>query len=48
MLCGTILWIVNNVIAGSVGGTALEVVIAAVNLMTIRRMLRDARGVPAS
>lgn len=44
MLCGTVLWIVNNVIAGSVGGTALEVVIAAVNLMTIRRMLRDARA----
>ncbi|CAN7589974.1 YgjV family protein [Massilia sp. LjRoot122] len=44
MLCGTVLWIVNNVIAGSVGGTALEVVIAAVNLMTIRRMMRDAGG----
>uniref|UniRef100_UPI00124F871F YgjV family protein n=1 Tax=Acinetobacter bereziniae TaxID=106648 RepID=UPI00124F871F len=44
MLCGTGLWIVNNVIAGSVGGTALEVVIAAVNIVTIRRMLRDARA----
>lgn len=44
MLCGTVLWIANNVIAGSVGGTALEVVIAAVNLMTIRRMMREARG----
>ena len=46
MLCGTVLWIVNNVIAGSVGGTALEVVIAAVNLVTIRRMLREAPAVP--
>jgi hypothetical protein len=43
MLCGTALWIVNNMIAGSVGGTALELVIAAVNVVTIRRMLRDAR-----
>ncbi|KFI07926.1 YgjV family protein [Massilia sp. BSC265] len=48
MLCGTVLWIINNIIAGSVGGTALEVVIAAVNVVTIRRMMRDARGVPAS
>ena len=45
MLCGTGLWIANNLIAGSVGGTALEVVIAAVNLMTIRRMMRDAGSV---
>lgn len=43
MLCGTVLWIINNIIAGSVGGTALEVVIAAVNLVTIWRMMRDAR-----
>ncbi|WP_202033712.1 YgjV family protein [Massilia sp. Se16.2.3] len=42
MLCGTALWIVNNVLAGSVGGTALELVIAVVNLVTIRRMARDA------
>ena len=39
MLCGTGLWIANNLIAGSIGGTALEVVVAAVNLMTIARML---------
>ena len=48
MLCGTVLWIVNNVIAGSVGGTALEVVIAAVNIMTIRRMMRDERAQQAA
>jgi hypothetical protein len=41
MLCGTVLWIANNVIAGSIGGTALESVIAVVNLMTIRRMARE-------
>lgn len=41
MLCGTGLWIANNLIAGSIGGTALEVVVAAVNLVTIARMLRE-------
>lgn len=46
MLCGTFLWIANNVIAGSIGGTALEVVIAAVNLVTIARMAREARTSP--
>lgn len=41
MLCGTGLWIANNVITGSIGGTALELVIAVVNILTIRRMMRD-------
>lgn len=41
MLVGTVLWIANNVIAGSIGGTALEVVIAVVNLVTIGRMARQ-------
>lgn len=41
MLMGTCLWIANNVISGSIGGTALEVVIAAVNLVTIARMVRQ-------
>lgn len=48
MLCGTGLWIANNLIAGSVGGTALELVIAAVNIVTIRRMAREARALPAA
>lgn len=43
MLCGTGLWIANNLIVGSIGGTALEVVVAAVNLATIARMARDGR-----
>lgn len=42
MLCGTGLWIANNLIAGSIGGTALELVVAAVNLRTIYRMARSA------
>jgi len=40
MMCGTALWIANNLIVGSIGGTALEVVIAVINLATITRMLR--------
>lgn len=47
MLCGTLLWIANNVIAGSIGGTALELVIAIVNTVTIARMAKQARAVPA-
>ena len=43
MLCGTGLWIANNVVTGSIGGTALEVVMAAVNTTTILRMARAAR-----
>jgi hypothetical protein len=38
MLCGTSLWIANNVIAGSIGGTALEVVVAITNITTMVRM----------
>lgn len=40
MMCGTGLWIANNLIVGSIGGTALEVVIALINATTIIRMLR--------
>jgi hypothetical protein len=40
MLCGTELWIANNLIVGSIGGTALELVIAVINLTTIVRLLR--------
>lgn len=48
MLCGTLLWIANNVIAGSIGGTALETVIAAVNMTTIWRMAREAKTAQAA
>jgi hypothetical protein len=40
MLCGTAMWIANNVIAGSIGGTVLEVVVALVNVSTILRLYR--------
>lgn len=51
MLAGTCFWIANNLIAGSIGGTALEVVVAAVNLSTIARLYlatRESRARPAS
>ncbi|RZL04878.1 MAG: YgjV family protein, partial [Rubrivivax sp.] len=48
MLCGTGLWIANNLIVGSIGGTALEIVIAVINLSTIARMLRSPPGPPAA
>jgi len=38
MLAGTLLWIVNNVLSGSIGGTALELTILAVNCSTIWRL----------
>jgi hypothetical protein len=44
MLCGTGLWVANNLVVGSIGGTALEIVIAAINLSTIARMAREARA----
>lgn len=44
MLCGTGLWIANNLLVGSIGGTALEVVVAAVNLSTIWRLHRERRA----
>ena len=43
MLCGTALWVANNLIANSIGGTALECVVALVNGGTIWRMWRAQR-----
>lgn len=47
MLLGTLLWTLNNVLAGSIGGTALELVILATNGYTITRMHRAARQASA-
>ncbi|QTN26332.1 YgjV family protein [Rhodoferax sp. AJA081-3] len=46
MLAGTVLWITNNALAGSIGGTALEVVILLVNSYTIARMFKASRPRP--
>ena len=48
MLGGTGLWIANNLIAGSVGGSALEIVIACVNLRTTWLMASEARAAQAA
>lgn len=48
MLVGTLLWVANNLIVGSVGGTALELTVAAVNGWTIWRIWRMGRGRAAS
>jgi hypothetical protein len=41
LLASTLMWLANNVIAGSIGGTILEVANIAINLSTIVRMVRD-------
>ncbi|MDR3706999.1 MAG: YgjV family protein [Capsulimonadaceae bacterium] len=42
LFCCTILWLTNNILSHSYGGTALEFTIGATNLITIMRMKRDA------
>jgi hypothetical protein len=46
MMVGTLLWVSNNLIVGSVGGTALELVIAVTNSLTIWRLWRESRRRP--
>ncbi len=41
MLLGTLLWLVNNLLVGSIGGSALEAVLAITNLHTLWRMRRS-------
>lgn len=48
LLLGTVLWLANNLIAGSIGGSALEAVVASVNVFTIVRMAYDARRIAAT
>jgi hypothetical protein len=43
MLAGTLCWVANNLIVGSIGGTLLELVVAAVNGLTIWRLWRAGR-----
>ena len=43
MLLGTTFWIANNIIVGSIGGTALELVVATVNIYTMIRMRQRAK-----
>ena len=41
MLVATLLWLGNNILTGSIGGTAMEVVITIVSCVTIFRLRRD-------
>lgn len=47
MLCGTLLWLLNNLLVGSVGGSLLEACLAASNLWMIVRMARQAPSLKA-
>ena len=38
LLCGSALWLANNLLSGSIGGSALETMIALTNMTTITRM----------
>lgn len=40
VLVSTLLWLANNVVSGSIGGTVLEAFIAAVSVVTLVRMIR--------
>ncbi|MDR3536180.1 MAG: YgjV family protein [Acetobacteraceae bacterium] len=42
----TLLWLVNNILSGSIGGTALETTIGLANGTTIIRLLRAPRLLP--
>ncbi len=46
MLVGTALWLVNNLLVGSVGGSLLEACLLLANGLTIARMLRARRAAP--
>lgn len=41
LLCSTFLWLTNDILSGSIGGTLLELTIAAVSSSTIWRMCRS-------
>ncbi len=44
MLAGTLLWLANNVLCGSLGGAVLELVIALTNARTIYKMRSDRKS----
>ena len=44
LLVCTLLWLVNNVLSGSVGGTVLEALIAMINLSTVARLVLEGRA----
>jgi hypothetical protein len=47
LLASTLLWLANNIISGSIGGTLLEVANATINIWTMVRMVRHPSEAPA-
>lgn len=47
LLASTLLWLANNIITGSIGGTVLEVANAVINISTMIRMVRSSPGTPS-
>jgi hypothetical protein len=43
LFCATLLWLANNILIGSIGGTAMELMIAIISYITIFRLYRDSR-----
>jgi hypothetical protein len=46
LLVSTLLWLANNIITGSIGGTLLELANAIINISTIIRMAKPSPGAP--
>ncbi|AWB68904.1 YgjV family protein [Saccharobesus litoralis] len=44
LLIGAMIWVANNLIVGSIGGTLLESIIVIVNSFTIYRLYRDQKN----
>jgi hypothetical protein len=44
LLASTLLWLANNILTGSIGGTLLELANATVNISTIVRLVRSSPG----
>lgn len=46
-LCGSMCWLSNNILVGSIGGVMLELTVSTVNLITIWRLSRARRPISA-
>ncbi len=41
LLSTTVMWLVNNVMSGSIGGVILELAVAAINISTTVSLMRE-------
>ena len=46
LLVSTLLWLANNIISGSIGGTMLEIANAIINISTMIRMAKSPEATP--